>query len=280
MTRHEPILPLACLGAALLACAHSTPPELVSARDSYDQAASGPAQQYTPAELHIAKKELVRAERLYKDRGDVVEVRDQSYIARRKAELATTLARIELLRRDLTSAGQQARQQQQQQAAATRAELQTTQAALMTERQRREEAEQRSKALSSDLARLASVKEDPRGTVITLSGSVLFASNKYMLLPAARERLNQVAQALLSGDPKTQFVVEGHTDSRGKAEVNQVLSQNRADAVRDYLIERGVPAERITAEGHGADNPVADNKTADGRANNRRVEIVVKPTTA
>lgn len=280
MTRNQPILALACLGAALLACAHSTPRELVAARDSYDQAANGPAQQYTPAELHIAHQELVRAERLYKDRGDVVEVRDQSYIARRKAELATTLARIELLRRDLTSAGQQARQQQQQQAAATRAELEATQAALVTERQRREQAEQRSTKMAADLAQLASVKQDPRGTVITLNGSVLFASNKYVLLPAARERLDQVAQALMSGDPKTQFVVEGHTDSRGKAEVNQVLSQNRADAVRDYLIERGVPAERITAEGHGADNPVVDNKTADGRANNRRVEIVVKPPSA
>lgn len=162
----------------------------------------------------------------------------------------------------------------------TRAELEAAQTALLAERQRREEAELRVTKMAADLAQLASVKQDPRGTVITLSGSVLFASNKYTLLPAARERLEQVAQALMSGDSKAQFVVEGHTDSRGKPEVNQVLSQNRADAVRDYLIERGVPAERITAEGHGPDNPVADNKTADGRANNRRVEIVVKPTTA
>ncbi len=279
MTRNTSLL-LASLFILLPACAHTTPRELVSARTAYHEAATGPAQDYTPAELHIARSELLRAEKLFKDRGDVGIVRDQAYIAQRKAELAVTLARIELDRKDIAAAGQQSRRQQEQAAMRTRAELEAAQTALLAERQRREEAELRVTKMAADLAQLASVKQDPRGTVITLSGSVLFASNKYTLLPAARERLEQVAQALMSGDSKAQFVVEGHTDSRGKPEVNQVLSQNRADAVRDYLIERGVPAERITAEGHGADNPVADNKTADGRANNRRVEIVVKPTTA
>lgn len=279
MTRSKPILVVA-FAAVLAACAHSAPRELVSARDAYDQAAKGPAQKYTPAELHVARQELLRAERMFKDRGDAIEVRDQSYIAQRKAELAATLARIELLRQDIGAAAQQARQEQEQAAERTRAELAATQAALAAERQRREEAEQRARTLSTDLARLASVKQDPRGTVITLSGSVLFASGKDTLLPAARQRLDQVAEALMRGDPKSQFVVEGHTDSRGSVAVNQALSRRRADAVRDYLIERGVPAERITAEGHGPDDPVADNKTAEGRANNRRVEIVVKPLSA
>jgi outer membrane protein OmpA-like peptidoglycan-associated protein len=276
MTRSKPIV-VGSFIALLVACAHSTPRELVAARGAYEEAANGPARQYTPAELHVAKQELRRAEHMYKDRGDVHEVRDQAYIAQRKAELAATLARIELLRKDITAAAQQTRQQQEQAAARTRAELEAAQAALAAERQAREQAEQRATSLNADLARLASVKQDPRGTVITLSGSVLFASNKYTLLPAARERLNQVADALMRGDPNSQFVVEGHTDSRGSVAVNQALSKNRANAVRDYLIERGVPADRITAEGHGSDNPVADNKTADGRANNRRVEIVVKP---
>lgn len=279
MTRSKPVLAIALL-TLLGACAHTAPSELVAARSAYQQAANGPARDYTPAELHIAEQELARAERMYKDKGDVTLVRDQAYIAQRKAELAEALARIELQRKAVAAATQQARLEEEQAAARTRAELEAAQTALLAERQGRQEAEQRVKKLSTDLAQLASVKEDPRGMVITLSGSVLFASNKYTLLPAARDRLNQVAEALLSGDPKTQFVVEGHTDSRGKPEVNQTLSQNRADAVRDYLIEHGVPADRITAEGHGADNPVADNSTADGRANNRRVEIVVKPATA
>jgi hypothetical protein len=80
-------------------------------------------------------------------------------------------------------------------------------------------------------------------------------------------------------------VVEGHTDSQGKAAVNHELSATapRRSATtwsRDYLVERGVPADRITAEGHGADQPVAENSTAEGRANNRRVEIVVKVAAA
>lgn len=271
---------LIMIGCLLGACAHSAPRELVAARDAYEQAANGPSRQYTPAELHVARQELVRAEEMYNDKGDIDIVRDQAYIAQRKAELATVLARTEVLRQDIAAAAEQRKRQQEQEAARTRAQLEAAQSALASERQLREQAEQRVAKMSADLARLASVKQDPRGTVITLSGSVLFASGKYTLLPAARERLNQVATALLGGDPKTTFVVEGHTDSKGKPAANQTLSQNRADAVRDYLIERGVAPERITAEGHGADDPVADNSTAEGRANNRRVEIVVRPASA
>ena len=99
-------------------------------------------------------------------------------------------------------------------------------------------------------------------------------------MPSARSRLGQVAEALLKDEADATYVVEGHTDSSGTAAVNNELSRKRAEAVRDYLVERGVPADRITAEGHGADQPVAENSTAEGRANNRRVEIVVKPRTA
>jgi len=279
VTRSKPILVGAFL-SLLVACSHAAPRELVAARSAYEQAANGPARDFTPAELHVAKEELLRADKMFKDKGDVEIVRDQAYIAQRKAELAETLARLAMLKKAITAAKQQEEQQEEQAAAGTRAELETTQAALSAERQRREQAEQRAAKLAADLTQLAAVKQDPRGTIITLSGSVLFASNKYALLPAARERLNQVATALLGGDPSSTFVVEGHTDSRGTPGVNQELSRNRANAVRDYLIERGVPAERITAEGHGPDVPVADNNTAEGRANNRRVEIVVKPAPA
>jgi len=71
------------------------------------------------------------------------------------------------------------------------------------------------------------------------------------------------------------MVVEGHTDSQGNDDANQVLSEQRAKSVRDYLVSRGVAADRITSTGKGETSPVADNKSAEGRANNRRVEIVV-----
>ena len=71
----------------------------------------------------------------------------------------------------------------------------------------------------------------------------------------------------------SKFVVEGHTDSTGSDKINNELSQKRADAVRDYLIENGFPAENIKAKGYGSSKPIGDNNTNKGRQANRRVEI-------
>jgi len=128
----------------------------------------------------------------------------------------------------------------------------------------------------ASLAEIAKVKEETRGVVITLSGSVLFATGKSDLLPIAQDKLNQVAKALTDQGFKS-IVVQGYTDSVGSAADNDRLSLKRAQSVRDYLVTHGIPPEKATAEGKGANNPVADNKTADGRAENRRVEIVVTP---
>jgi outer membrane protein OmpA-like peptidoglycan-associated protein len=73
--------------------------------------------------------------------------------------------------------------------------------------------------------------------------------------------------------------VQGYTDSQGSTSFNQELSQRRADAVRTYLVSHGMAADRITAQGFGPGNPVADNASPEGRADNRRVEIVVQPAT-
>ena len=294
MSPSKPIPFFVAAAIMVVGCAHATPSELVAARSAYEQAATGPAQEYTPAELHVARKSLARAEALFEDKGDTSAVRDQAYIALRKAELAATLGRVAVLKRQAAAATQEGRQREEQEAARTRAELKATRGVLATqqaantateeelavERQRREEAEARAAKVAADLANLAAVKQDIRGTVITLSGSVVFASGKHTLLPSARSRLGQVAEALLKDEAEAIYVVEGHTDLTGTSAANQELSRKRAEAVRDYLVERGVPADRITAEGHGADQPVAENSTAEGRANNRRVEIVVKPRTA
>ena len=145
---------------------------------------------------------------------------------------------------------------------------------LAAEQQVRIDAEKRAADAQAELAKLAAVKEEARGLVITLSGSVLFASSKSELLPAAQSRLNQVAEALMATKER-KLTVEGHTDSQGSSSYNQVLSQQRADAVRSYIISRGYPAELIQAQGIGKDRPVADNGNPEGRANNRRVEIIV-----
>ena len=113
--------------------------------------------------------------------------------------------------------------------------------------------------------------------VITLSGGVLFASGKSELLPTAQLKLNSVADSLTQQDPESKIVVEGHTDSQGSASYNMDLSQRRAQAVRDYLVSRGIASDRVTSQGYGFARSIADNKSAEGRANNRRVEIVVEP---
>jgi outer membrane protein OmpA-like peptidoglycan-associated protein len=128
----------------------------------------------------------------------------------------------------------------------------------------------------ASLEEMGKVKEEARGTVITLDGSVLFASGKYDLLPIARQKLTDIAHALKDQGFK-KITVEGHTDSRGSESTNRMLSENRAMAVRTLLVSEGIEPDKITAIGLGESRPIADNSTPEGRANNRRVEIIVVP---
>ncbi len=135
--------------------------------------------------------------------------------------------------------------------------------------------EARTAAAMAELAAIASLKEDERGLVLTLTGSILFRSAESTLMPAAQAKLDQVTKALLTIHPRT-LIVEGHTDSQGSNEYNQTLSQRRADAVRNYLVQKGYPSNQIQALGQGEGSPIAKNSSAEGRANNRRVEIVIQ----
>lgn len=114
---------------------------------------------------------------------------------------------------------------------------------------------------------------EARGQVMTLSGDA-FASGQSQLKPEARANLQRVVE-FVGRFPDKAVLIEGHTDSQGSANLNQVLSQKRAEAVRDALLQDGVAASRLTAVGLGKDRPIADNATSEGRARNRRVEIVV-----
>ena len=106
--------------------------------------------------------------------------------------------------------------------------------------------------------------------VVVLKG-VNFATNSARLTPESLATLDTVAAALTKRGIKAE--VAGYTDNVGSAANNRVLSQNRAEAVRKYLIGKGVPPENLTARGYGEDNPIAENGTASGRAANRRVEL-------
>lgn len=104
--------------------------------------------------------------------------------------------------------------------------------------------------------------------------NVLFETNKATLLPSSFSVLNQLAEELKK-QSSTSLEIRGHTDSEGNAASNQLLSENRAKAVFDYLVESGIAANRLTYKGFGETIPVASNKTEAGRAKNRRVELGV-----
>ena len=112
------------------------------------------------------------------------------------------------------------------------------------------------------------------GMQMTLD-DIAFAPGRASLRPEAKSSLGKLV-AFVNKDPSKPIRIEGHTDGRGNANANQLLSQKRADSVRDALIAAGVAANRMTSVGMGQDNPVADNETEEGRAKNRRVDVILE----
>ena len=283
MTRKQMLSSTVLLLLAGSSCATtSAPRELMAARNAHQLAQKGTTAELNPAELHTATKALAAAERSFERDGDTAATRDLAYIAERRVQIAN--ARAGMLQSN--AAAEKAVSTMH----AARAEQATTATAqlgranqqlavqgkeLASEREQRAEAEKRAAQAAADLQKFASVKQETRGMVITLSGGVLFASGKSELLPAAQVKLNSVAEALTQQDRDSKMVVEGHTDSQGAVPYNNQLSQRRAQTVRDYLVSRGIAADRVTAEGFGSGRSIADNASPEGRANNRRVEIVI-----
>ena len=127
--------------------------------------------------------------------------------------------------------------------------------------------------LRAQLNSVLATSESARGLIVNMS-DVLFDTAKYTLKPDTKISLAKVA-GILQAYPGLKLQVEGYTDSVGGDEYNQKLSENRAGAVRDFLVSQGVSMNNITAEGYGKNNPVADNSTSQGRSQNRRVNLVV-----
>jgi len=111
---------------------------------------------------------------------------------------------------------------------------------------------------------------------VVLKSGALFASGKSSLGSAGLTELDALAAKIKSTDTIRSIEIIGHTDSMGDAAMNQKLSESRATAVKTYLVKQGIAADRITASGMGEDKAVADNDTAEGRAKNRRVEVIFK----
>ena len=111
---------------------------------------------------------------------------------------------------------------------------------------------------------------------LTMPESVTFATNSATLSTAAQDALTKAAQTLVQY-PDTTLTVAGHTDNTGTDAINEPLSQRRAQSVASYLNQRGVATSRLSTIGYGSRQPVASNATAEGRAQNRRVEILINP---
>jgi outer membrane protein OmpA-like peptidoglycan-associated protein len=139
-----------------------------------------------------------------------------------------------------------------------------------------EERSHKPAAASLPLVTLNSVlqtTDSPRGLVVNMA-DVLFDFAKYDLKTDAKIKLAKLG-GIIQAHPGLHLAIEGHTDNIGSDEANMKLSQQRADTVRDFLLEQGLTAGTVTAVGLGKAEPVADNSTNDGRQKNRRVEIIV-----
>jgi outer membrane protein OmpA-like peptidoglycan-associated protein len=280
---------------AFTACASSTPtPELVNARTAYDRARTDPTAALVPDSVLSAKQALDKAEQVHEKDPQSDAERSYAYVAQRRAELALALgdnakqkqqadaavAHYSELQDKLRTSAQAQLGAERSQVSQLGSALVQTQNGLAAETDARKAAEARAQRAMESLNKIAAVKEEARGMVITLSGQVLFVTGKSELLPAAQDQLDQVAKALKDQGEIKPMVVEGYTDSVGSDATNLTLSKNRAEAVRSYLVSKGIPADKISAVGKGKANPVASNDTPDGRANNRRVEIVVSGANA
>lgn len=220
------------------------------------------------AELEAAQQQLTQARQLRDEAARLAEAR------RLQLETARLQEEARRQQEELQRLAEVDRQRAEAQAQAQR--LAQTEAQLEAERQARADAEARADDAFASLERAGEVQvaEDARGTVLTLSGSVLFASGDSELLPSARNRLSEVADALKQSH--NLLTIEGHTDAMGPDLYNEELSLRRAERVRDFLISRGVEPDRVSVRGLGEYRPVASNATSEGRANNRRVEIVLQ----
>jgi outer membrane protein OmpA-like peptidoglycan-associated protein len=218
-------------------------------------------------------------------RAQAEQARIQAEQARAQAEQAK--AEAERMKQEAVAAAQEAARQKEA-AEKAKAEAVAQQQVLSAEtdkaraaaaqseslRQQAEKEKQELRArLLQQLNSILATRDSARGLIANMS-DVLFRSGSFELLPGARERLAKVSGIVLAY-PSLHVAVEGHTDGVGSDEYNQELSEHRAQSVRDYFVQQGIPANAIEARGFGKSEPIASNDTAEGRQQNRRVELVL-----
>ena len=287
--KHKRNFEFASLGVALLALQGcSSLPEqidtLEQARNSVQALEREPlAREVAQSQFGNAQQALARAEEAYEERESLEVIEHNAYLALRNAQVAEQMIAEDRARNELEQ-GETERTRVQLQAReleARRAEREATEALALAEERAgeveqqvalTEEARERAQSLEQELADLKA-EETERGLVLTLE-DVLFDTNRAVLNAGAESTIARLAQ-FLDDYPERRILIEGHTDATGSDEYNRQLSAQRADAVRDALMERGVAQDRVRTRGLGETYPLASNDTPTGRQLNRRVEIVV-----
>lgn len=262
---------LAAIVVALSAC--STVPDrnyaLEQARTRYVAAQNDPqVLKLAPGELKRAEETLRLAEQSSANGAPPATVDHLAYMTRQRVTIARETASSRYAQsitaaaageRDRTRLGMRTREADQANADARRSEA------------RVERSDARADDLAAQLQELKARKTD-RGLVVTL-GDVLFDNASSSLTSASSGDMAKLANVFRQ-NPLLKASIEGYTDSVGSANANYALSERRANAVLVALVKLGVPADRLSTQAHGQENPVANNATAAGRQLNRRVEIV------
>ena len=232
--------------------------------------ADAEARERAQAEAQRAAAEAQRS-KAEAERAAAEKSKAEALVAANRADAARRAAEQERAAAD--AARQAALAQQQQLAAETdRARQAAADADRLRAKAEQDQAQLR-KQLLEQFNLILQTRDTARGLIVNMS-DVLFDTGQYTLRPGAREKLAKVA-GIIQSHPGLKMTVEGHTDSVGGDDYNMRLSENRASAVRTYLIGQGIEPSNITSQGFGKSRPVADNSTAAGRQANRRVEMVV-----
>ncbi|MDA8111830.1 MAG: OmpA family protein [Nitrospiraceae bacterium] len=204
--------------------------------------------QSAPEQIQKASSELDKATTLLKKGAPASDVDHYAYMVRKHIAIAKEKAETDRIQAEIKKAGSR------------RDQLQL------------EAKQEKIARLKAQLANLKA-RETNRGLVLTL-GSVLFGVNKATIKPGGIKNIDKLAD-FMKEDPHRNVMIEGYTDNTGSRDYNQTLSEKRAEAVRDALVDKSIDSQRIVTKGFGEDYPVASNKTAAGRQQNRRVEIVI-----
>ena len=289
------LVPLAVLaGCASAELEQAAKAQLTRAQTAYRQAQSDPnVQSHAQLQLADAQKAVQAAEQAQ----NLEDMQQLGYLAEKKAQTASVIGAMRKTEQDTQMMGREtqdillqkrerelkaARTEAEQARAAAEARARDAEAKAREAEQARAQAEQARLAAESEQAKNAALvkelaelkgQQTNRGLVLTV-GDVLFATGKAEVAAGGMRSIDKLAE-WLKKNPTRNLLIEGHTDNTGSEDLNMRLSQQRAEAVRNGLLSRGVGADRITTKGYGPKYPVVANDTASGRQQNRRVEVVV-----